>query len=193
MLNGIDLGALRGDLLDRLILVELQRIPSERRRSEQELDSLWVEARPRIHGALLQAASDVLRTLPHIDVANLPRMADHARILHAIDTTTGRTTLAAYRDAIASAQTAVLEAEPVAAGVRQLVQSEAGWEGTATQLLGQLTPDRPPRGWPTTPQHLSGKLKRALPALREVGVIVEFSHSTDRSMRLITISKIHSD
>lgn len=37
VLNGIDLGAMRGDLADRVLLIELERITKEKRREDKRL------------------------------------------------------------------------------------------------------------------------------------------------------------
>ena len=38
-------------------------------------------------------------------------------------------------------------------------------------------------------QHLSGEIKRLLPGLRVVGIEIEFTKNSDRTARLITITK----
>ena len=78
MLNGIEELTVRGDMLDRCILLYLPTIPAKRRRAEKEFWNEFEKARPRLLGALLNAVSTALRNLPTIRLANLPRMADFA-------------------------------------------------------------------------------------------------------------------
>lgn len=52
LLTAIDPGALRGDLADRLLLLDLDRIPPERRRLDADLDAAFTRAHPRLLGAL---------------------------------------------------------------------------------------------------------------------------------------------
>ncbi len=192
LLTGIDLGALRGDLLDRLILMELERIPDGDRRPDRAMDSAWQEARPSILGALMTLVTLTLRKLPDIDLDEMPRMADHARVLAALDQATGRRTLSVYLDATNTAQTTVVESDAVAAAVLSMMEHRTEWEGSASDLLALLTgDDRPPKGWPSTAHHLSGRLKRVAPALRKIGL--EYATERTEHARTITLTKTDRD
>jgi hypothetical protein len=188
-LTTIDAGRLAGDLAERLLVVELERIPTGRRRPDAEIAAAYTAARPRILGALLDLTAQVLAALPAVRLAELPRMADFARILAAVDAVRGWDTLAAYRTAAAEATQAVLESDPVAEAVIALVGRGGGWQGTASELLDRITPERRPRGWPQTPRGLSGALARLAPALRAHGVI--FERHTRGSDRLLTLRADH--
>jgi hypothetical protein len=114
-------------------------------------------------------------------------MADFARILAALDHICGWTTLTDYTTAAADASHAVLEADPVAEAIRSLAIRNLTWQGTATELLAAVSPDRPPRGWPRTAHGLSSSLARLAPALRTDGIHVEFLRAGRDRRRLITI------
>ena len=48
---------------------------------------------------------------------------------------------------------------------------EPCWEGTAGEKpLKRITPEKPPRDWPRTPQGMGGRLKRLIPPLEQTGV-----------------------
>ena len=174
-MTSIDAGALAGDLAERLVPVELQRIPPEHRRSDEAVNAAYRAAQPAALGALLDLLADVLAALPAVDLDQLPRMADFARLLAALDSVTGWTTLAAYTAGASEVNDAVLDSDPLATAVRELLAHQAvGWTGTAGQLLELLTPDPPPRSWPRTPRALSGQLRRLAPALRSAGMTVDF-------------------
>ncbi len=184
-LTTIDAGRLAGDLAERLLVVELARIPTGRRRPDAEITAAYIDARPRILGALLDLTTQVLATLPAVQLVELPRMADFARILAALDQVRGWDTVASYRTAAAEVTQAVLESDPVAEAVIALVGRGGGWQGTASELLDRITPERRPRGWPQSPRGLSGALARLAPALRAQGVIIE--RQTRGSDRLLTL------
>jgi hypothetical protein len=188
-LTTIDAGRLAGDLAERLLVVELERIPTGRRRPDAEIAAAYTAARVRILGALLDLTAQVLAALPGVRLAELPRMADFARILSAVDQVRGWDTLTAYRTAAAEATQAVLESDPVAEAVLALVGRGGGWQGTASELLDRISPERRPRGWPQTPRGLSGALARLAPALRAHGVI--FERHTRGSDRLLTLRADH--
>jgi hypothetical protein len=48
---------------------------------------------------------------------------------------------------------------------------------------------RPPAGWPRAPNALSGTLRRLAPALRKVGITVEFSRDETIASRIISIRR----
>jgi hypothetical protein len=196
ILTSIDHGALRGDLGDRLLLADLERIPDERRRTEAEIEAACRAMRPKLLGALLSATARTLATLPAVRLATMPRMADFAKVLAALDTAcpelTGGQALALFagqRDRIAAE---VVDSDAVAAAVIRLMESRLSWRGTAAELLVNMTPaeGRPPRHWPATARTMSGHLRRIMPALRGMGLEVVFTRQANRGRsRIITIEK----
>src|SRR5262249_12904543 len=78
LVNGIEDVISRADLADRGIFLTLAPMGERQRRSEAELWREFEIARPRLLGALLDAAVHGLQTLPGIRLTTLPRMADFA-------------------------------------------------------------------------------------------------------------------
>jgi hypothetical protein len=180
-LTSIDAGSLAGDLAERMIPVELQVIPPENRRPEAEVEAAFRAAAPTTLAALLDLAAAVLAALPDVHVAQLPRMADFARLLAALDDVTGWDTLPTYLAATADTNHAVIDADPFAVAVMTLVEGQAvGWEGTPAELLEAIAPDHPVKKWPATPRAASGALARIAPALRASGVQVVQGKSNGR-------------
>ena len=187
ILTSIDAGALRGDLGDRLVLADLKRIAEADRKTEADLKRAFEAARPRILGALFDMVADVLARLPEVTASSLPRMADFARILAALDSIDNGPTKALdlYCRQAGRVAMEVLDDDPVAQAVLDLLDRHGGhWEGTAGKLLEETTPERPPRSWPKTPRAMSGRLTRLTPALRTVDIEVSepgrSGHSRDR-------------
>ena len=157
VMTSIDAGALAGDLAERLVPVELHRIPASARRPDEDIENAYQAIRPGTLGALLDLLAQVLAVLPAVRLAELPRMADYARLLAALDQITGWTTLAAYTAAAGEVTEAVLDADPLATAVRDLMATQAiGWTGTAAHLLELVTPDPCPRAFPRTPRPCPG-------------------------------------
>jgi hypothetical protein len=93
-------------------------------------------------GAILDLTAKVLATLPTVNVAELPRLADFAKILAAIDQVQ-RLDHAPDFTALAQEITeAVIEADPFADAVRALICEKHEWAGTAARLLELLPPRR---------------------------------------------------
>jgi hypothetical protein len=184
-LTTIDAGRLAGDLAERMLGVELAPIPPERRRPETEITAAYAHAKPPILGALLDITAQALAELPAVQLDHLPRMADFAKLLAALDRTQGWNTLADYTEATADANRDVLDSDPVARAVTALARQRP-WQGTHDELLRVITPDRPDRDWPRSARGLAGRLKRLAPALRgQAGVIIE--HGGRSQNRLITL------
>jgi hypothetical protein len=189
-LNGIEEFAVRGDLLDRALILTLPPIDSYR--DEDEFWRSFADVHPLILGALLDAASTALANHPTTPAPNV-RMADFARWVSAaepaLDLAPG-TFVAAYRENRAGAVQLTLESSPLSAPVTEIA-STGGFEGLATELLVRLNAlvseeVRRQRDWPKRPNVLSGRLRRLAPALRRIGVLVEFSR--DAKSRTLTIS-----
>ncbi|MFI6640223.1 hypothetical protein [Streptomyces sp. NPDC050504] len=164
LLTGIDIGALRNDLAERMTPLEL--LPITQRRTAAALRGAYEGARPEVLGALLDLADEVWADLPAAaDLTRLARMADFAVLLHAIDRVTGWQGLNTFYGAQDDLVDAVLDGQPVTATLRDWVGSSmfpvGGWTGTMTELLDVLTArvggstDR----WPRTAAVLSQRLR----------------------------------
>jgi hypothetical protein len=83
ILNGITELSSRGDLRERCIFINLQRIDDTKRQTEREFWTGWEAIRPRILGALYDAAAFALATVDSVKLPRLPRMADFAQWAYA--------------------------------------------------------------------------------------------------------------
>lgn len=193
LMTGIDLGALSADLVDRTVFVELQRIPSDQRRRDSELWARFNEAQPRILGGLLDLVAATMRALPDVDSDGTMRMGDHVRVLAALDVVIDAGCVDAYRRSAGRAMADAAECNPLADALIEFMSNRKEWTGTASELLRAITPDLPPRGWPSVPNRLSGLLKRLAPVLRECGVEVESSRGTGRARtRLLKLTAVRA-
>jgi hypothetical protein len=126
VLNGIEEVATRGDLLDRALILYLPTIPEAKRQDEKAFWQAFEQARPTILGALLDIMSAALRTLPTVQLAHKPRMADFAvwacAAAEACDWT-AQDFLDTYEGVRAAAYELTLEASPVAPFIRQFSTS----------------------------------------------------------------------
>ena len=159
LLNGIENVVSRADLADRAIFLTLAPIAEQRRRSEAELWREFERARPAILGALLDAVAHGLRTLPRVRLDRLPRMADFAIWATACETafwSTG-TFVRCYETNRRASIDDVVDADPVAACVQEIMATRSAWTGSAADLLragAGLTDDgiwRGNAGWPKNP------------------------------------------
>jgi hypothetical protein len=200
LLNGIEDVVGRPDLADRAIFVTLPPIYDTQRRLEAELWREFEVARPRLLGALLDAVAHGLRSLASAGqscrVPRLPRMADFAHWISACETALWPpgTFAHAYAENRHAAIEGLIDLDPVASRVRDLMARDKTWTGTAAQLLrlgregtgngswGNAS------GWPKNPRALAGWLRRAQPGLRSLGIDIAFSREGRAGTRTISMS-----
>jgi len=128
-------------------------------------------------------------------------MADFAKWGACISEGLGYTTqqfLDAYQGNIAELNELALEAQPFAQAVIALVDEFGGWEGTATQLLGEATRIANGQGistdskaWPGSPAVASKNLRKAKVNLQQAGIEVIFPPRGQT--RRIRLKKIEQD
>lgn len=177
LINGIDVGGLRGDLVDRLVHLGLERIPDTARRRDEQMAAQWRDAHPKVLGALLDLTVQVLAALPSVHLEASPRMADFARVLAAVDQvldTDGLSTYLGLRDELAADAAG---SDPVLVALAENVVGE--FTGTSAELAALIRPrdgagdpvaDRAlPKGWPASPRALTAALTRHAPMLRQLG------------------------
>lgn len=193
ILTSIDAGAMRGDLGERLLMVDLVQIPDRLRRTEAELDRVYGQIAPELLGALLDVMVAVLRELPVVELNEHARMADFARILAALDRArpdlTGGTALRTYLGQRGRIAEQVVESDCLAEAIQLHMESCSDLGGTAGDLLGILSPEKPPRDWPKNGQAMTGRLKRIRPALLGGGIEVGIPDRRTNKGRVITICR----
>jgi hypothetical protein len=194
LLNGIEDVVDRLDLADRTIFLTLGPIGEEQRRSEAELWREFEAARPRILGALLDATAHGLRALSGARLDRFPRMADFALWATACETAlwpAGTFSRAYARNRMAAIQD-VVDADPIAACVRELMSERSFWRGTAADLFRFSVQRRSENSrdgshWPANPRAFAGHLRRAQTSLRALGIDIVFMREGHAGSRVITM------
>jgi putative DNA primase/helicase len=184
----------RADLADRSITINLRAIPDDERQPEDELIARFETARPRILGALLDAASRALGNVARVKLERSSRMADFVKWITAAEPGLGwapgefQTAYASNRHDVTEA---TFEADAIAVAVWRLVTTEGkdGFDGTATELLEELNRHASDttknwKYWPRNASQLGNHVRRAAPLLRAKGCTVERRHSGDRTITI---------
>src|SRR5262249_24433011 len=201
LLNGIEEVISRPDLGDRAIFLTLAPIGEVQRRPESELWRGFEIARPRILGALIDAVVHGLRAMNRVRLDRLPRMADFALWAAACETALwpAGTFAHAYAANRRTAIEGIIEADPVAACVREMMAERATWPGSAAELWradahrSSHDPLRDRTGWPKNPRALAGRLRRAQSFLRALGIDIAFSREGRAGSRIIRIRAIQEN
>lgn len=176
------------DLTDRAISIELAAI--ETYKEEAEMKTEWEQAKHAIFGGLLDLFVKTLAQLPRVRIINPPRMADFTRLGEAMMQAQGEragTFDTLYKENRAESVSRALESSPVAVAVCEMVEkhkaiSETVFLGTVKDLLDRLSKEHrhDSEGWPRSAKGLSGALKRQIPALATLGIIVELGRKVER-------------
>ena len=193
-INGINIASNRADLLERSLLIELERIAKGHHKQEYDLMAEFEAARPKILGSIFDTVSQAMTLRPHIKVDELPRMADFALWGCSIAESLGygmKAFLQAYSRNINSQSAEVVRDNVVAVLIVAFLEIEGDtWEGTATMLLKRLKDLAlnemiVDKQLPENPSALMREINRLKTALEETGIQI-VSHSD----RVVTISKI---
>lgn len=179
-LNGINVVATRPDLLDRALLIGLDRIDPAARRPEREYWEEFSKDRPGILGGMLDVLAGAMGEYSGVRLDNLPRMADFARWGAAIGRALGETDeafLRAYQANIGRVNDEVLQGHPVAAAVVALMSGREAWEGSAKELSDTLNDiaeqeslDVKDKRWPGAPAWVVRRLNEVQPNLADIGI-----------------------
>jgi hypothetical protein len=193
LLNGIEEVVSRPDLGDRAIFLTLAPIAEAQRRSEAELWRQFEIARPRILGALLDALAHGLRTVSRVQLDLLPRMADFALWATACEPTLWPpgTFARAYAANRRAAIESIIEADPIATRVREIMAERRVWTGRASDLLRLCADgarDHAGSAWAKNPRAFAGRLRRAQTFLRTLGIEVTFSREGRIGTRMIRMN-----
>jgi len=189
ILTGVDLVPTRSDILERCLIVRLERIPEKNRLSERKLESLISSLLPGIYGSLLDLMVVALRNLPTIELDELPRMGDFYELCIAAGIPNFES---AYAGNIETGNQAAVEASPLAEGILSLLEAHNGyWQGTSTELVRKLQElDPTSREFQKLSARSVGrKLASSLRGdLAAVGV--EVTQGRTESQRYLTLSRV---
>jgi hypothetical protein len=191
ILNGIELGALRGDLADRTARHVLA-VPALRR-SDDELADIWRREHPPALGWLLDRTAEIYGdTEREGKPAGPDRLVRFGQILRLCDKRWFTNGTAAFAEGRQDTMEDVAEGDAVSVAIMTMVTPGSGaFEGTISDLLRALTNygglRDPERGGRWTPHLLGGRLARSESALQNIGWQVDHwrVHGGVRMLRII--------
>lgn len=183
ILTSIDPGALRGDLGDRLLLVDLEKIEDSVRQPLKKMDAAYAAMRPGVLGAILDLVAKVLPLLDTVKFEKLPRMADFAVILTAMDCVLGTKSFELFLNQRSRIAGDVVDADEVGHAITTFMNGVGEWSGTMKELLQKIIPSQTPKGWPKNGKALSGHVRRLAPSLRAIGIEVHVPPESDKTRR----------
>ena len=141
-LNGLNIPGSQPDLLDRAILLELERIPKTARKRKVVLDNRLRELAPKVRHYILDTLAKALQIRPSVPEVNLPRMADFAYCAEAFLRAMGYPEGAFFTVYDKNIQQQTEEAvlgSVVGELVLAFMGDQSEWEGSAEELLSALS------------------------------------------------------
>ena len=197
-LNGINVAASRGDLLDRGILLSLESILAENRLDEDTLRSDFNSSLPQILGGILDILSKAMEIFQSVKLKKLPRMADFAKWGYAIAEALGsygKQFLEDYESDETERTHETVDANPVATAILTFMENKEQWEGSPRDLLLELEEiaeseklDVKSKLWPKVPAWVTRRLNEIEPSLKTLGITYENDREGDS--RIIRFSKV---
>jgi hypothetical protein len=202
ILNGINVPTERGDVLDRSLVVELERIPDAERKTEELLWEIFQREHPRLLGALLDALSKAIALKPSIELSRRPRLADWGEYAAAVYEVMGwgaETFLADWDEVVRVQNQATLDGSPVAQAIINFMEDKEVYTAASSELHGKLKVVAAQLGvnverdkaWPKSARWLWRRIKEVLSLLVAAGI--EASRGRDESAKQITLRKVPKD
>jgi len=189
IVTGICIPTSAPDLLERFLLMGLQRVPPQTRVEETELWMKFTACRPQILGGLLNILSKAMAEYSRIKLPTLPRMADFARWGAAAAVALGFKAYDFLRILADNSelQTAeFIDSDPLATAIVAFMREREEWGGSATTLMRDLTKclgeDFPSTSWPKSANHVARRLRLLQAILEDVGLKISFYKSSVRGI-----------
>lgn len=218
LLNGINIAAQKGDLLDRAIIFTLEPLAQNKRKSEADLNKDFNNDKAKIFTGYLNVLSKALSYYPEIKekFKNLQRLADFNLYGCAIAKALGKTPedfISAYAEKVTQQTEEALNADPVALAILKFCSKEVKgnikttldgqlkdcWEGQPSDLYvkvsnyaQQLGTDIKSKKWPKSANALTRRINAVSAALKAIGVEIESTPGTPRKIN-INVSELKGE
>jgi Bifunctional DNA primase/polymerase, N-terminal len=198
LLNGINVPTDRGDVLDRSLVVELERIPDGERKTEEELWERFEAEHPKLLGVLFDVLSRAIALKPSLKLSRRPRLADWGEYAAAVYEVMGwgaEQFLEDWDEVVKVQNQATLDGSPVAQAIIKFMEDKEEYvapsselhkklESVAESLGVSITRDK---AWPKSARWLWRRIKEVLPLLVAAGIAA--SREEDRMGSKIILRK----
>jgi len=199
LLNGINVPTDRGDVLDRSLVVELERIPDGERRTEEELWERFEAEHPKLLGALFGVLAEAIALKPSLKLSRRPRLADWGEYAAAIYEVMGwgaEQFLEDWDEVVKVQNQATLDSSPVAQAIIEFMEDREQYTASSSEMHSKLKVVAATLGvdverdkaWPKSARWLWRRIKEMLPLL--VAASIEVSRKDAEKATEITLRKL---
>jgi putative DNA primase/helicase len=202
IINAINVPSDRGDVLDRSLVVELERIPDAKRMTEEELWERFEAERPELLGALFGVLAKAIARKPSLRLSRRPRLADWGEYAAAVYEEMGwgaEQFLSDWDEIVKVQNRSTLDGSPVAQAIIKFMEDRESFKGSSTELHKKLESIAEQIGvsivrdkaWPKSARWLWRRIQEVVPLL--VGVGIEASRERDEAGTIIALRRIPTD
>ena len=202
ILNAINAPTDRGDVLDRSLPVELERIPDGERRTEEELWAVFEREHPRILGTALDVLSKAIARKSSLQLSRRPRLADWGEYAASVYEVLGwgaERFLSDWDEVVRAQNRSTLDGSPVAQAIIRFMEGHDSFEGSSTELHKKLEGVAEDIGvsivrdkaWPKSARWLWRRINEVVPLLVAVGI--EPARSESKQGTIIALRKPSTD
>lgn len=184
-LNGINTLISRADIMDRTILLHLERIEPSKRIAEKSLWESFEQQKPYILGGIFDALATAMAIYPSIKAESLFRMADFTKWGISTTKALGKNPndfIQAYQANIAKQNEEVILNSALAQAVLQFMNEKEKWVGTIKEVFAFLIeiakPEKGDNSFPKAEKSLRRYLNRLKTNLMDVGITFEIGQRT---------------
>jgi hypothetical protein len=199
LLNGINVPTDRGDVLDRSLVVELERIPDGERKTEEELWERFEAEHPRLLGALFDTLSKAIALKRSLKLSRRPRLADWGEYAAAVYEVMGwgaEQFLSDWDEIVKVQNRSTLDGSPVAQAIIKFMEDRESFEGSSTELHKKLESIAEEIGvstvrdkaWPKSARWLWRRIQEVVPLLVSLGI--EASRERDEAGTTIALRRV---
>lgn len=197
IVNGINMVSYQSDLLDRAIIMSLERVPDDQMIPETVFQRQFQDVVPEILGGIFDALVNAINIYPTVNLERYSRMADFEQWGYAVAEALGfggDDFIVAYRKNRSERDEEVLRGHVVGEAILAFMANKPSWEGTPTMLYDDLcsvaddlkTRCKGGRDWPKKPNTMMRRLNEVKPNLKAMNIIVEIGKNNGG--RYVTIT-----
>ena len=196
IISGVNSSVIRGDLADRVLNVELERLPQDIGFiSDDEINNEFDNLHPKLLGSICSIISVALRNYPNLKITNLPRMAKPSKWITAAESGLGWEHGHFIKEHSKNQKMIAGESCEQNSLVRAIISllesiDSGKFVGTSSYLFDCLNQyqNEQPADWPKTANSMTRIIKNLIPVLEKISVKVEYTRQSNQ--RLIILTKI---
>jgi hypothetical protein len=202
IINAINVPSDRGDVLDRSLVVELERIPDAERMTEEELWERFEVERSELLGALFDVLAQAMARKAFLQLSRRPRLADWGEYAAAVYEVMGwgaEQFLSDWDEIVKVQNRSTLDGSPVAQAIIKFMEDRESFEGSSTELHKKLESIAEEIGvsvvrdkaWPKSARWLWRRIQEVVPLL--VGVGIAASRERDEAGTQVALRRVPTD